>query len=208
MPHEARAAPTPPMGFPANPRNPSGCSRPLACQMIGEHPIKQILLDAQPHWDREGTPPHVREELLKVIKCRTVALGAQIYASETESKLVFHTCKSRFCTSCGQRATQAWQEDLEATLPEVPYIGHNVDNADGVPDDSSAKQTPPSRPPSHGGGSNNTVGEGSVWGALARPCCPADIRRISQLRSPSPRYGFSRRFAGLDKSLDPSSQIR
>ena len=88
--------------------------------MIGEHPIKQILLDTQAYWDHDGTPAHVRENFLKIIECGTIALGAEIYASETESKLVFHTCKSRFCTSCGQRATEAWQEDLEAILPDVP----------------------------------------------------------------------------------------
>lgn len=26
-------------------------------------------------------------------------------------------------TSCGQQATEAWQEDLEAILPDVPFIG-------------------------------------------------------------------------------------
>ena len=62
--------------------------------MIGAHPIKQILLDTQAYWDHEGTPAHVRENFLKVIKCGTIALGAEIYASETESKLVFHTCTS------------------------------------------------------------------------------------------------------------------
>ena len=91
--------------------------------MTGEHPIKQILLATRAHWDHEGTPAHVRENLVKVIKCGTIALGAEVYASHTESKLVFHTCKSRFCTSCGQRATEAWQEDLEAILPDVPYVG-------------------------------------------------------------------------------------
>jgi hypothetical protein len=91
--------------------------------MIGEHPITQIVLDTRAHWDHEGTPAHVRENLLKVVECGTMALGAEIYASESESKLVFHTCKSRFCTSCGQRATEAWQDDLEAILPDVPYLG-------------------------------------------------------------------------------------
>jgi putative transposase/transposase-like zinc-binding protein len=91
--------------------------------MIGEHPIKQILLDTQAYWDHDGYPAHIRENLLKVIRCGTIGLGAEIYASETESKLVFHTCKSRFCTSCGQRATEAWQADLEAILPDIPYIG-------------------------------------------------------------------------------------
>jgi hypothetical protein len=55
--------------------------------------------------------------------CGTIALGAEVYASGTEHKLVFHTCKSRFCTTWGQRATEAWQQDLEAILPEIPYRG-------------------------------------------------------------------------------------
>jgi hypothetical protein len=91
--------------------------------MIGEHPIKQLLSATRAHWDHDGTPAHVRETFWKILNCGTAALGAEVYASEIESKLVFHTCKSRFCTSCGQRATEAWQRDLEAVLPDVPYIG-------------------------------------------------------------------------------------
>jgi Putative transposase/Transposase zinc-binding domain len=91
--------------------------------MIGEHPIKQLLSDTRAHWDHEGTPVHVRDTFWKIIHCGTIALGAEVYASEIESKLVFHTCKSRFCTSCGQRATEAWQQDLEAVLPDIPYVG-------------------------------------------------------------------------------------
>lgn len=91
--------------------------------MIGEHPIKQLLFDTQAHWNHNGTPEHVRDTFWKIITCGTIALGAEVYATEIESKLVFHTCKSRFCTSCGQRATEAWQEDLEAVLPDIPYVG-------------------------------------------------------------------------------------
>jgi hypothetical protein len=91
--------------------------------MIGEHPIKQLLVDTRQYWDHEGTPAHVSETFRKIIECGTIALGAEVYASDTESKLVFHTCKSRFCTSCGQRATEAWQFDLEAILPDIPYVG-------------------------------------------------------------------------------------
>jgi hypothetical protein len=91
--------------------------------MIGEHPIKQLLSATRAHWDHDGNPAHVRETFWKIINCGTAALGAEVYASEIESKLVFHTCKSRFCTSCGQRATEAWQRDLEAVLPDVPYVG-------------------------------------------------------------------------------------
>jgi hypothetical protein len=91
--------------------------------MRAEHPIKQILIATRAYWDREAVPANIRENFSKIIDCGTIALGAEIYASGTESKLVFHTCKSRFCTSCGQRATEAWQDDLSTILPEIPYIG-------------------------------------------------------------------------------------
>lgn len=91
--------------------------------MSSEHPIKQLLVDTREYWDRDGIPGHVRETFCKIIKCGTIALGAEVYASDIESKLVFHTCKSRFCTSCGQRATEAWQADLESVLPDIPYVG-------------------------------------------------------------------------------------
>jgi hypothetical protein len=41
--------------------------------MISQHSIKQILLDTQAYWDHEGTPAHVRENFIKVIKCGTIA---------------------------------------------------------------------------------------------------------------------------------------
>lgn len=91
--------------------------------MKGERPIMQIMLDTQAYWDHDGTPAHVRKNFLRIIQCRTPALGAEVYASDAELKIVCHTCKSRFCTSCGQRATEAWQQDLETILPDVPYIG-------------------------------------------------------------------------------------
>ncbi len=90
---------------------------------MAENPIKQILLETRTFWDHSGTSAHIRENFLKIIDCGTIALGAEIYASETESKLVFHTCKSRFCTSCGQRATEDWCTDLETILPDIPYVG-------------------------------------------------------------------------------------
>jgi hypothetical protein len=90
--------------------------------MRGEHPIKQLLLATREHWDHSGTADNVRDNFLKIINCGTIALGAEIFASESELKVVCHTCKSRFCTSCGQRATETWQEELEAILPGMPYV--------------------------------------------------------------------------------------
>src|SRR5258707_7430765 len=91
--------------------------------MKREHPIKQLLLATREQWDHSCTPANIRETFLKIINCGTIALGAEVYASGTDRKLVYHTCKSRFCTSCGQRATEAWQQDLEAILPDIPYLG-------------------------------------------------------------------------------------
>jgi hypothetical protein len=91
--------------------------------MTSEHPLKQFLRLTREDWDRPGTPAHTRETFLSILNCGTIVLGAEVYASATEWKLVYHTCKSRFCPSCGQRATEAWQEELEAILPDIPYVG-------------------------------------------------------------------------------------
>jgi hypothetical protein len=83
--------------------------------------LKQFLKDTIPDWDHEGTAPNIRENLWKVINCGTPALGAEVFASPTETKIVYHTCKSRFCPSCGARAAGIWQSELEAAVPDMPY---------------------------------------------------------------------------------------
>ena len=83
--------------------------------------LKQILLAHRDVWDHAGPRPVARENFHKLLACRTPALGAEVYASETEQKMVYHTCKSRACSSCGRRATVLWQRDQWATLPDVPY---------------------------------------------------------------------------------------
>ena len=72
-------------------------------------------------WDRDDTRPAVREAFAKVVDCGTEALGAEIFASDTEERVVYHTCKSRACPSCGYQATRAWQRDQWRELPDVPY---------------------------------------------------------------------------------------
>ena len=91
--------------------------------MLDKQPLKQILVRTRDQWDRIETRPAVRANFERVINCRTRALGAEIYASETEQKLVYHTCKSRACPSCGHRATQQWQREQLAALPDAQYTG-------------------------------------------------------------------------------------
>ena len=51
-----------------------------------QQPIKQILIATRSYWDRPETRPAVRQNFDKVTKCRTLALGAEILASENEEK--------------------------------------------------------------------------------------------------------------------------
>jgi hypothetical protein len=91
--------------------------------MRQRQPLKQILAGTRSHWDCAETRPAVRQNFEKTINCRTSALGAEVYASEAEEKLVYHTCKSRACPSCGYRATLLWQREQWTALPDIPYAG-------------------------------------------------------------------------------------
>jgi hypothetical protein len=91
--------------------------------MLSEQPLPQILTNSRELWDRPGIRESVRDNFNRVAMCQTAALGAEVFASETEEKVFFHTCKSRSCPSCGHRATILWQRQQWASLPDVPYRG-------------------------------------------------------------------------------------
>jgi hypothetical protein len=91
-----------------------------------QQPLKLILNATRAQWDRAEMRPAVRENFEKVTLCRTSALGAEVYASVNEEKVVPHTCKSRSCPSCGHRGTLLWQREQWASLPDVPYVGINL----------------------------------------------------------------------------------
>ncbi len=82
------------------------------------HPLKQIVLKTRSHWDHDGVSSEIRSVFEKVIQCRTPVLGANVYASQEQELIVYHTCKSRACPSCGHKATIQWHfgSQAEATL--------------------------------------------------------------------------------------------
>jgi hypothetical protein len=88
-----------------------------------EQPLKKILSHTRPYWDRDDTRQSVRSAFIKTLQCRTAALGAEIYASEDEELILYHTCKSRSCSSCGYRATVQWLRERWAALPNETYKG-------------------------------------------------------------------------------------
>lgn len=94
--------------------------------MQPKHEFKKLLEDTRRYWDHDGTPPNVRANFLKVINCGTAALGAEIFASSTETKVVFHTCKGRSCPSCGVWATELWQEGIQISLPNIRFVNVNL----------------------------------------------------------------------------------
>lgn len=83
--------------------------------------LQNFVADNRRHWDKEGVRQAVRDDLNKVAKCRTPLLGAEIYASDSEIKTICHSCKSRFCTACGNRATLTWQREQWCALPDCRY---------------------------------------------------------------------------------------
>ena len=85
--------------------------------------LKQILEASRAIWDRPETRPAVRKNFADVLDCGTPALGWEVYASDNEEKRCYHRCKSRFCPSCGYRATLLWLDYQEAALPDIPYTG-------------------------------------------------------------------------------------
>jgi hypothetical protein len=88
-----------------------------------KHPLKRILRENRSLWDVESTRPAVRSVFTKALECGTATLGAEVYSSDVQERVVFHTCKGRACSSCGARATSRWQRERWAALPDVRYKG-------------------------------------------------------------------------------------
>ncbi|MHB1414779.1 MAG: IS91 family transposase [Chloroflexota bacterium] len=84
--------------------------------------LKSVISLTKEVWDVDSTRQVVRDELHKVLACRTPALGAEVFASPNGEVLtVPHTCKSRACPSCGHRANRQWLREHHADLPDVPW---------------------------------------------------------------------------------------
>src|SRR6202158_3810768 len=86
-------------------------------------PLKLILSRTIPHWKREDNRFAVAWAYGRALQCRTAALGAEVYSSENQELVLYHTCKSRACPSCGYRATVQWLRERWAALPDALYKG-------------------------------------------------------------------------------------
>lgn len=71
--------------------------------------------------------PLIRSDIIinviKVIVCKTIHLGHHSWLCRCCGllKISYHTCKSRFCSSCGKKATDQWVQNNLIKLPNVPW---------------------------------------------------------------------------------------
>jgi hypothetical protein len=89
--------------------------------------IKRIF---QEHWEEflsqhkdkipEDMQPSVIEAVDKMLRCGTKEMGYAVYmctnCHEHPEKIVFFTCKSRFCTSCGKAYVDDWVEKMSTQI--------------------------------------------------------------------------------------------
>ena len=81
------------------------------------------------HWEeffrskRSWIRPVVIETVHRLLACRTPALGCHLYQCPScgRYEVVPHSCKSRFCPTCGKHATDRWADGVLNDLLDVPY---------------------------------------------------------------------------------------
>jgi len=61
--------------------------------------------------------------VLKLLVCRTAFLGYHVFVCDVCGKSIKapHSCKSRFCPSCGKKATDDWIKNSFNTLPHTTW---------------------------------------------------------------------------------------
>jgi hypothetical protein len=74
-------------------------------------------------WFKGEIREAVRANVEKILKCRTAQLGFHLYQCPgcQTVRVVPHSCKSRFCSSCGKIATDRWTEERLSDILDVGY---------------------------------------------------------------------------------------
>jgi len=68
--------------------------------------------------------PSHRQAMLAIERCRTEALGGQVYSCPNcgEVRYSYHSCRNRNCPKCQHERTQAWLGLQQELLLPVPYF--------------------------------------------------------------------------------------
>ena len=94
--------------------------------VTGNYKLKDIFLDNGNWWKfflkhRQFIKLNVIIQVLKMIACKTWILGYHIFKCPKcgHTLKVSHSCKSRFCSSCGKKATDDWIKNSYNRLPNT-----------------------------------------------------------------------------------------
>lgn len=90
--------------------------------------LRDIFLDNGNWWKlfvkhRNSIRPSIIKNVLKLLACKTFLLGYHIFVCTKCKKSIKtpHSCKSRFCPSCGKKATDNWIKTSFNTLPHTKW---------------------------------------------------------------------------------------
>jgi hypothetical protein len=74
-------------------------------------------------WRGDELDAWTRRVVSRSLACRTPALGCHLYECPECGlvRLIPHSCKTPFCSSCGVARTDAWCRELLSDLLDVPY---------------------------------------------------------------------------------------
>jgi hypothetical protein len=84
--------------------------------------LAEILKIGKEYWKTIDQRTEVLREFAKVCECGTIALGAEEFRSSRETRIVYHTCKSKMCPRCGRKATTEWLRQTFVDLPDASYV--------------------------------------------------------------------------------------
>lgn len=96
--------------------------------ITGKYTIKQIFKDHWPNFlekHHKGIPDYVIENVQKILHCRNPQkMGYHKYACQDhpdQITVVPHSCKSRFCNTCGKVMADQWAERAFCYFPDTPF---------------------------------------------------------------------------------------
>lgn len=86
--------------------------------------------------------PSHRQAMLAIERCRTEALGGQVYScvSCSELRYSYHSCRNRHCPKCQHEQTQAWLKLQQQLLLPVPYFMLTFTLPEGLREAASRNQ--------------------------------------------------------------------
>lgn len=97
-------------------------------QFVSGIKLRDLLLDNGNWWKLFRKNHHLIRwsiivNVLKMLVCRTSLLGFHLFKCRKCGKTIKapHSCKSRFCTSCGKKATDTWIKNSFNTLPKTKW---------------------------------------------------------------------------------------